>query len=105
MYYNKDTKQIQIYSSGDATASSYIDADLSDKQWHHLCVIIKNNYGELFLDGVSKGSKTGFTMLDNVNTALSIGCRCSNTNPCPGIIQDVRVYDHILSPREVKLLS
>jgi hypothetical protein len=68
---------------------------------------MQDNLCSLYANGVFIGNTTisSFTMLNNVDTALSVGCRCSGTNPCPGIIQDVRVYDHCLFPREVKLLA
>jgi hypothetical protein len=82
-----------------------VTAPLGDCQWHHLVVTMQEGKGELYFDGISKGSINNISMYENTTTTLNIGCRHNGNNPCPGIIQDVRVYDHILSPREVKLLS
>lgn len=110
IYYGTDSQGrwgIQIHTSGGGGQNEYIPIQLSTNIWYHLCVIMQNNLCSLYIDGTLIGNTTisSFTMLDNIDTTLSIGCRCSGTNPCPGIIQDVRIYDHCLSPREVKLLA
>lgn len=110
IYYGTDSQGrwgIQIHTSGEGGQNEYIPFQLSTDIWYHLCVIMQDNFCSLYINGTLIGNTTvsSFTMLDNVDTTLSIGCRCSGTNPCPGIIQDVRVYNHCLSPREVKLLA
>jgi hypothetical protein len=59
----------------------------------------------LYFDGIYKGNVSGIGMFENTNTILSIGCRYSNENYCSGIIQDVRIYDHILSMAEIQELK
>lgn len=91
---------IQIYSSGGG--STYINYNLGTN-WHHLVVTISNNIGKLYVDGSYVGE--GPCGVVNQKVYATIGCRTSGTNPCPGIIQDVRIYDHALSQAEVKELS
>ncbi len=103
IYY--ENNQIQIYSAANAQGP-YRPAALSDLNWHHLTVTMQNSDCRLYVDGVLSGDPiTEIAMYDNITTDLNIGCRCNGNNPCPGIIQDVRVYNHCLSPREVKLLA
>lgn len=102
IYY--ENGQVQIYSAKN-NSGAYIAAPLGDCQWHHLVITMREGKGELYFDGASSGSISGIAMYENTATTLNIGCRHNGNNPCPGIIQDVRVYNHCLSPREVKLLA
>lgn len=99
LYYNTSSG-IQIY--GTAGGSSYIPCSLGT-DWHHLVVTLENNQAVLYLDGAKKG-QTSLTGLEKVVHA-TIGCRATGTNPCPGIIQDVRIYNHTLSKAEIKELA
>lgn len=99
IYYNGSG--IQIWSPG--CNSKYNDCVLGT-EWHHLVVTIEDGAGSLYLDGEYKN--TNSSLVGQVSTShLTIGCRCSGANPTNGIIQDVRVYNHILSKKEIKELA
>lgn len=106
MYYGVSSG-IQIFNNTEyGSAGAYVnDKTISDCKWHHLAVTIEENLGVLYVDGKRKGSISGITVSDSISTYATVGCRCSGTNPCSGIIQDVRIYDHILSDYEIKELS
>jgi hypothetical protein len=99
LYYNTSSG-IQIY--GTAGGSSYIPCSLGT-DWHHLVVTLESNLAVLYLDGVKKG-QTSLNGLEKVVHA-TIGCRATGTNPCPGIIQEVRIYNHALNKAEIKELA
>lgn len=99
MYYNGSG--IQIYSSAGG-GNDYINCSL-DTSWHLLVATIKDGIGTLFLDGQKKGTKTVTPLSSLVD--MTIGCRLNGANPCEGVIQDVRVYDHALSLLEIKQLN
>lgn len=72
-------------------------------EWHHYVIMIdySSGYCWFYIDGVLKGTKT------NVNTThyltgvnFKLGDSTIDISEC-----DVRIYDHILSPKEIKLLS
>lgn len=100
IYY--DGSGVQIYSSAGSN-SAYNPCSLGTS-WHHLVVTIEDGHGRLYLDGVYKNENT--SLVGCVDTChLTLGCRCSGANKMPGIIQDVRIYNHVLTKKEVKELS
>lgn len=99
MYYNGTG--IQIYSS-EGGGNAYINCSLGTS-WHFLTVTIKDGIGTLYMDGQKKGTKTVSPITTIVD--MTIGCRLNGNNPCEGIIQDVKVYDHALSIMEIKQLN
>lgn len=99
IYYNG--AGIQIWSP--SSNSQYINCVLGT-EWHHLVVTIEDGAGGLYLDGEHKG--TNSSLVGQVGIShLTIGCRCNGNNPTNGIIQDVRVYNHILSKKEIRELA
>ena len=101
IYYKPDSG-IQIYSS--YGGSSYVNTKFELNTWYHVIVTMKSGEGVVYINGENIGSTTGVGT-NSKNSYLSIGCRCSGDNPFPGVIQDVRVYNHILSKKEIKDLN
>lgn len=100
IYY--DGSGVQIYSSAGSN-SAYNPCSLGTS-WHHLVVTIEDGHGRLYLDGAYKNENT--SLVGCVDTChLTLGCRCDGTNRMPGIIQDVRIYNHVLTKKEIKELS
>lgn len=79
--------------------------------WNHLVFIRKKGIGKYFyLNGVLVNSTTTTGTQSTVGTNFSVGSsQTSNTNasgnPLNGYLNDVRLYDHALSPLEVKQIS
>ena len=101
IYYHS-TDGIQIYSS--AGTSQYVICTL-DTKWHHLVVTMESNNSLLYIDGQFIGTARHGGVLNSGIAHLNIGCRCNGANPYLGMIQDVRVYNHLLSLKEIKELS
>lgn len=100
IYY--DGSGVQIYSSAGSN-SAYNPCSLGTS-WHHLVVTIEDGHGRLYLDGVYKNENT--SLVGCVDTChLTLGCRCNGANRMPGIVQDVRIYNHVLSTKEIKELG
>lgn len=75
-------------------------------QWHHVCGTYDGTTVRLYVDGVRDGiaSYTGSISLNT--TAVAIGDNLERPGrPWNGLIDDVRVYDHALSPAEVAALA
>lgn len=78
--------------------------------WHHFCGTFNGNSLKTYIDGVLVDTKNITASLLS-RTHLTIGARCNNsTNTSAtlffqGKLNDVRIYDHCLSPMEVKQIS
>ena len=78
--------------------------------WFHLCAVCNNSTVRLYINGELKDSQsiTG-TTLANLSNYTMIGVSCVgngsvNNNLC-GKLNDYRIYDECLSPREIKEIS
>jgi hypothetical protein len=72
-----------------------------DTQWHHFAVNYNGEGGSWFLDGQLVDSLDGEVgTIDHVR----IGTRTSNSNYFPGLIDDVRIYNTVLTLAEIKKL-
>ena len=94
--YDVDNK-IYFYSSGFNTYSD-ISATYNNGEWSYITLIRKDQTAYIYVNGVLKGSKTGFTNNVTANT-IKIGEYASEyTN---GKLDEMRVYNRALSPQEV----
>ena len=72
-----------------------------DTQWHHFATTYNGEGGSWFLDGQFVDSLDGaIGTIDYVR----IGARLSNSNYFPGLIDDVRIYNTVLTSTEIKKL-
>ncbi|MBW7992717.1 MAG: LamG domain-containing protein [Planctomycetes bacterium] len=72
-----------------------------DTQWHHFAVTYYGEGGTWYLDGQLVDSLEGEVgTIDQVR----IGARLSNSNYFPGLIDDVRIYNTVLTLTEIKKL-
>lgn len=106
MYYG-GASGIQFYSSG-TTTGGYLSLGgaLTAKKWYHIAVSMKNGVCSAYLNGVYKSSIT-VSVPDISAPPITIGARYNKvaSTAFDGMIQDVRVYDHALSNKEVYDLS
>ncbi|MCP4257878.1 MAG: LamG domain-containing protein [Planctomycetes bacterium] len=90
------------------------DTNVSDNQWHHVALTVEENatisYPQviLYVDG-EDDTRTGtdtdaFNIVENFD--LAIGRRYNNDNRWfIGLIDEVRVYDRVLSAEEIQALA
>ena len=109
---------VTLYSSGwqisgQGSSWKYVSAGTiaNTSVWHHTCCTIGDDVITTYLDGV-KVATSSLTTLGIVTTDISsynyleIGCdHPGGDEYMTGYINDFRIYDHALSPKEVKLLS
>lgn len=93
-------------SNGIVTASGMIERD----RWHHICGVWKSTHIEFYVDGVQTQSSTVAERDGVPNGGVwSLGrARAfggSVGSMYTGQVDDVRIYDHALSPREVRDLA
>lgn len=75
-------------------------------KWYHLCGVLGNNYMSIYINGLKENEKVIDSSSITYTNAdyFRIGSITSG-NAFNGKISDVRVYDHALSPFEVKQIS
>jgi hypothetical protein len=72
-----------------------------DTQWHHFAATYDGGTGSWYLDGQFIGSEAGaIATIDQVR----IGARLSNSHYFPGLVDDVRIYNKVLTLEEIKKL-
>jgi hypothetical protein len=87
---------------------------LADDMWHHVALTVEENAPiqqpqvTLYLDGQNDSQATTSTSTFDIQVGsdVAIGRRAMNSDRYfPGLVDDVRVYDRVLSPEEVVVLA
>ena len=102
----------QFRLSGTSIQVEYPFSNVAANTWYHFVGTYDRQAGimKLYIDGVEKASRSVSAYTPNSDWArgIAIGRDHNNTNTtsyCQGSINDVRIYDHALSPMEVKELA
>ena len=100
------TPYFTVSNGSSATSYALYVPAINDDKWHHLVGTYKSGVMTIYLDGL-KSNTTTTTIVPawTACTVLSIGGNSSEkfkTNDC---INDVRIYNHCLSDKEIKELS
>lgn len=96
---------LQFYTSNSGSLNvSASDCGFTTGVWYHLALTISNNGIKAYINGnlVGSNSNTGYNF---GSQTLKVGTRCTNQNWFNGLLNDLRVYDHALSAKEVKEIS
>lgn len=107
-----EATRIRFYAD-DGTAARWINSPdnydfYNDNQWHHVVATVEPSRRDIYIDGVHVGSSNhswpGITRWPT--NGWHIGRDTNNSMYFfKGYIDDVRLYDHALSQKEVKQLS
>jgi len=94
-------------SSGSSTSASYTSSNLEVGQWYHLAFTYKAGTVCIYKDGVlDKTYNTTYVPNFAGITHISIGRSTNNSGYQTNCnLNDFRIYDHCLSPMEVKELA
>jgi hypothetical protein len=108
------------FNVGDGISDDTLNssATVNDNTWHHVVVTRSLSPGErqIFIDGTLDSSKGGSTTLLNSPVLLTIGAKSDASDPDPaspdnngsngyeGLLDDVQIYNRVLSPDEVAFL-
>ena len=115
LYYNQNQKKF-LWSTADGTNATEIwSVDTFDtvifNKWHHIAMIRNNNdtkKGYFYFDGIRK-EIASIPAIRNVNSTISL--KIGSVTPTyaayyyTGQINDVRIYNHALSDKEIKEIS
>ena len=87
--------------SADTTIASSVN--INDNTWHHVAATRNNTSGAMavYVDGILRGSGTGATGSRTFPPSLRIGSLQTANNFLNGTLDDVRLYDRILTVGEI----
>ena len=102
--------KIRIDGGGTGDATQWVtNYTFSANTWTHLTVTCANGVLKFYINGVYQGTKTITLTSSKWGTIYSVGASQASGsgygNFLNGKINDVRIYDHCLSPMEVKELA
>ena len=94
-------------SSGTSSSAAYTTSNLNIGQWYHLAFTYKAGTVSTYIDGVlDKTYSTTYVPNFAGITHISIGRSTNNSGYQTNCnLNDFRIYDHCLSPMEIKQLS
>ena len=74
--------------------------------WHHLVMTFKPNDAlQIFVDGTRTVLQTALPPITFTTVSLRIGCRADDANYFDGIIDELRVYNRVLTVAEIAVLA
>ncbi len=100
-------------NTGDSNNNPFKDASnntvsvITDGKWHHFAVTFGNNLAKLYIDGQYRGTAQTFRSPACTNGTIKIagGFKNTHTYDWNGALNDFRIYDNCLSPKEISELS
>lgn len=100
---------IGAYGAGGSQEYLYTTALVVDNNWHHVTAVFTRTGTsvsiEAFVDGVSKGSFSGTVGDISSGADLFIGTYLNSGNAMNGLLDDVRIYNRVLTQPEITILS
>ena len=101
---SQDNTKVDIFS---ARYNRYIDCTVPVNEWTHLCCTSDNGTVKLYKNGIYIGTSIQDATLTSDASNFCVGREtyAGGYFSFNGNINDLRIYDHVLSPKEVKLLS
>ncbi|MHC4745654.1 MAG: LamG domain-containing protein, partial [Planctomycetota bacterium] len=76
----------------------------NDLEWHHLAASWDGTNLSVYGDAALVNTVTPTVAL-NINDRVHMGKRFDNANHYPGIVDDVRIYDKVLTLKEIKIAA
>ena len=95
------------FTGFDSSYSTYYSTSIPVNTWTHLCVTVEGNITKFYKNGIYLGQSSRGSVFDSdaQNTMVGRETYASGYFSFNGDINDVRIYDHCLSPKEVKEIS
>ena len=101
---SQDNNKIDVLGKG---YNTYIDYSVPLNTWTHITCVVKNNISKVYVNGSYVGERSVVSALssDASNTYIGRETYASGYFSFNGKLNDLRIYDHALSTREIKELS
>jgi hypothetical protein len=105
---NRSDNQFSIYNSGGFPGISFLSTTSPTwniGEWHHLVVTFDqpSNTMSIYIDGILRASNT-YTSAFNLNQVTFGGRWDSGDRNINGSLDEVQIYDHVLTPSEITFL-
>jgi Leucine-rich repeat (LRR) protein len=102
---NRHKIMSKYYDGTTTDNSAYSLNQVQPEKWLFVASTFDNGTNKIFINGLLKDEKiVSSFILNNNNTSVTIGNDASNEHPMKGKIDDVRIYDRILSQEEIDSL-
>lgn len=99
----KMTPTFALYKLGSGWKTAEHGSDLDDANWHHVVGVKEGNTMRLYVDGEASTTNTGVAGWTSTGgVTVRIGDNWRPTGPFTGNIDEVIVWDMVLSPTDVK---
>lgn len=89
------------YRSGGVFINLNSSVTWTDDTWYHYAFTWDSNGARIYVDGKPEGSNTTPIMGDGTAIDLSIGTGGLTSQPFKGVIDDVRIYEDVLTDQEI----
>lgn len=108
---NTTTNQLRVFVR--ETPSSAIGFNFNstpfDEKWHFIVIVLDRTYNKVFayIDGIKDGIEGDISSIGNDlsnDGVLCVGSATTTTLPFKGVVDEVRIYNRILSLGEIKFL-
>lgn len=97
---------IAAISTGSASTQCNSNTSIKDNVWHHLIATYKTGEIKIYIDSILKNTiSTSNAPAWNIVTNFFIGGNANGEKASGAYMNDVRIYNHCLSPKEVKEIS
>lgn len=109
VHFDTDTTgKVRFFVSKNGTSSSYWSCisktAINDSTWHHLCGTFNSTQCKIYIDGICETTITTDALPSVTGGKLYLG-HIYNGIKLNGSLNDVRIYNHCLSPKEVEEIS
>lgn len=95
-----------VSNGSSAVQYNFTATNFSLDVWNHIAVTYNNGTMSMYINGVlDKTMNTTIVPVLNSSQHLGIGSASNGAEKLSGYLNDVRIYDHCLSPLEVKEIS
>lgn len=102
---NSNALCFAVSDGSDSSQSSYSSGNISLDTWYHICCVYKFGHCLIYLNGeLVQDYETSIIPAFSSITSIKVGGLASNYMS-DSMLNDLRIYDHALSKREVKEIS
>ena len=103
-YRNSSTKETYFHTNGGTVGASRFLLDID--KWYHVAMVIDGTARRFYVNGDLVGTVTGYPLIGPNFSPLEIGRDFFGaTELHQGFLDDIRIYNKVLSDQEVKALS